>query len=77
MFSPFFHHLHWDVGEASASTDGAFSDTVADAMTHAGTVAAQGAGIDAAQAGDGIFGTPFFSVGEGFMYLQLDIWQLN
>lgn len=38
-----------DAAQASASTDGAFSDTVADAMTHAGTVAAQGAGIDAAQ----------------------------
>ena len=61
MFSPFFHHLHWDVGEASASTDGAFSDTVADAMTHAGTVAAQGAGIDAAQAGGGMRDPIFFS----------------
>jgi len=60
MFSPFFVHLHW-VGEASASTDGAFSDTVADAMTHAGTVAAQGAGIDAAQAGDGMRDPMFLS----------------
>ena len=63
MFSPCFHH---SPGQASASSDGAFSDTVAEAMTHAGTVAAQGAGIDAAQAwgwGDGMRGSSWKNVG--------------